>query len=245
MTSVADSETKITKVHAITKGYPTWNPDCIEQSKMFRIEGVTSKNRGVIPVPYSRLFPWKLMENGKIKACFVFYGQNRSEPYPSKLLAESFEVDQQEYERIAGIFRRFEIRPDEFMIEDWELAKKRNWRRNDEFRKRHPLSRPYVTIMNNKVSIEFRGLYPCNVFLGSDEPKLARQIISIANKNGYWVSSKAVHHIIRSWMDDLKSGDIDPIYRIGMYAPCGHNHLWITIERDESLKNKKRDRYAV
>lgn len=233
--------TKLLRASGIRKDCPTLNPDCIEQSKMFKLECVTSKYRGCISVPYSRLFPWKLIENGKVKACFVFYGKNRSEPYPSKLVAESFEVDQREYERIAEIFRRFEEHPDQFMIEDWQLPTKKNFRRNDEFRKFRPLPQPCVDVKSpNHVEISFRGLYPCNVFLGSDEPVLVKEIIRHANKNGFWVSAKAVHYIIRSWMDDYKSGDVDMISKIRIGSICGHNPLWVTIERDPSIRQDNR-----
>ena len=239
--------TKLMRMHTskIRKDCPTCNPDCIEQSKMFRIEGVTSKYYGSVPVPYSRLFPWKIMEGDQVKAYLIYYGAVRIVENPIRMAAESFEVEKEEYERITEIFHEFEKHPDRFEIEDWQLPTKKNFKRNDEFRKFHPLPKPWVDVKNdeNQVDISFRGLYPCNVFLGSDEPILTKEIIRHANKNGFWVSAKAVHHIIHSWMDDLKSGDEDPIYKIWICAPCGHNYLQVSIYRDPEIKKHKR--YAV
>ena len=231
--------------HGLKKGCPTWNPDCIEQSKMFKIEVVTSKYHGSVPVPHSRLFPWKLVEKDQVKAYFIYYGASRNVENLDRMVSESFEVEKEEYERVTKIFHEFEKRPDWFEIEDWTLPKKENFRRCDELRKFQPLPQPSVLVENdgNKVSISFKDLYPCDVLLGSDEPVLTKEIIRYANKNGFWVSAKAVHHVIRSWMNDLKSGDADPIYKIWICAPCGHNYLSVTIERDPDIK--KRNRYAV
>lgn len=237
--------TKLLRASGIRKGCPTWNPDCIEQSKRFKLESVTSKCHGCVPVPYSRLFPWKIMEGDQVKTYLIYYGTARVVENQTRMASESFVVEKEEYERVTEIFHKFEKNPDEFEVDDWELPTKKNFKRNDEFRKTHPLPRPRVDVKKDgkQVNISFRGLYPCNVFLGSDEPILAKEIIRHANKNGFWVSAKAVHHIIHSWMDDLKSGDEDPIYKIWICAPCGHNCLQVSIYRDPEIK--KRNRYAV
>lgn len=97
---------------------PTFNVDCIEQRKKYLTESVTSKYFGIVPVPYSRLFPWKIVDEGKVKAYFVFYGKNLLSCTPEKFAPESFEVEKDEYERVTTLLHEFENNPNDFRIKD-------------------------------------------------------------------------------------------------------------------------------